>query len=144
MSAVQGKTPLFQNKRFTVTASDLRTPTTFYPINDTVGRVRRDFLFAGLSFAAVIGFALWRYYDLWFFHERVAMGVGIALALLIGTQFSTLQIDARGFPSRLFFARAKTIRTVFNAITEAKSMTIQPHGGYGGSENSAEQGTEEK
>ena len=137
------QTPLYEKGQFIVTPSYLRTAKVFYPIRETSGRIRKDFLFAGLAFAAVIGLALWTYYDLWYWHERVAMSVSIAIALIAGTQVSTLQIDARGFPSRMFIARAKTIRAVFHAITEAKSMTAQSQGGYGETEHGAEQGLED-
>ena len=136
------QTPLYENGQFIVTPSYLRTAKVFYPIRETSGRIRKDFLFAGLAFAAVIGLALWTYYDLWYWHERVAMGVSIAMALIAGTQVSTLQIDARGFPSRMFMARAKTIRAVFHAITEAKSMTAQSQEVYGDAGDGTEQASE--
>lgn len=116
--------PLFRNRRFTVTVSDIRTPTTFYPVDETVGRLRNDLLFTGLGLSALIGVAFWRYDDLWLPVEKVGMAIVIGLALLIGTQFKLLQIDARGFPSRIFWGRTKTMRAVFHAITEAKAAAI--------------------
>ena len=47
----------------------------------------------------------------------------IAAALVIGFSFSLLQVDARGFPPRLFLARAKTVRAVFEAITAARAAS---------------------
>ena len=113
--------PLFEDQRFKVTCSDLRTVNTYYPIDETIGRIRKDILFASLAFSVLIGFALWRYLDLWRFNEMIIMGGAIVLALLIGSQMSILQIDARGFPSRMYFGRTKTIKSVFNAITIAKA-----------------------
>lgn len=143
VSNAQDQTPLYQDKRFVVTPSRLRTKIAYYPITETVGRIRKDILFACVCFAVMIGLALWRYYDLWFFHERVVMAGAFLAALIVGTQVSILQIDARGYPSCTLVARTKTIRAIFNAITEAKAVSTQTHGGYMDAENGAEQEVEE-
>ena len=121
---------LFQNRRFLVTTADVRTRTGFYPIVDTVGRIRRDILYFALALSFLIGFALWRYYDLWYSHERIAMGVAITAALLIGSQFSLLQLDARGFPSKIWLARSSTVKNIFDAITQARALAAQGGGGF--------------
>ena len=121
---------LFDNRRFTITMADIRTPTTFYPIGDTVGRVRRDILFGGLAYSAVTGAALLIYHDLWRAHEALLMVLSITLALVIGCQVSVLQLDARGFPPRMFVARSKTVRAVFDAITLARAKTAGTGSGF--------------
>ena len=122
----------FSNKRFTVTRHRLSTKLDYYPISDTVGRRRKDIQFAALAFSGLVGVALWRYFDLWYPHELFIMGGAILLALLIGTQFSILQIDARGFPSRMYVGRSKTLRSVFDAITQAKTERHEGRAGYSG------------
>ena len=124
------QTVLYQDRRFMVTTADIRTPTTYYPINETVGRVRRDILFGALAFAGLVLAAMLIYFDLWYPRELIVMGAAIFLALAIGTQISFLQLDARGFPPRIFIARAKTVRAIFNAITLARAKTAQAGGGY--------------
>ncbi|MEO1015186.1 MAG: hypothetical protein AAFX08_08360 [Pseudomonadota bacterium] len=112
-----------------VTLADIRTPTQYYPINETVGRIRRDILFAGLSFAALTGAALWLYFDLWFDNERLIMAGIIVVSLIIGSQVSMLQLDARGFPARVFIGRAGNIRKIFDAISLARARSTQGAGG---------------
>ncbi len=126
----ESETVLYSDNRITVTTADIRTPTTYYPVSDTVGRRRRDILYAALAYAAVVGAALVIYFDLWFPVERLAMIGSILLALFVGTQISTLQLDARGFPARLYFARTKTVKRVFDAITLARAKTAQMGGGF--------------
>ncbi|MEL6380299.1 MAG: hypothetical protein AAGK25_11015 [Pseudomonadota bacterium] len=120
---------LYKDRRFTITPADIRTRTAFYPVTDTVGRVRRDILFAALGFAAIISVGMWRYYDLWTHDEKIVMGVIIALTLLIGTQLSMLQLDARGFPSRIWIARSSTVNKIFDAITKARATNVSAGGG---------------
>ena len=114
---------LYEDNRFMVTTADIRTPTTYYPIGETVGRIRRDVLFAALAYAVFAGAALAIYFDLWLEHEKLLMGLSIAIAVLVGSQVSILQLDARGFPPRMFFARSKTVHAVFDAITQARAKT---------------------
>ncbi|MEM1346636.1 MAG: hypothetical protein AAGI34_18915, partial [Pseudomonadota bacterium] len=104
---------LYADRRFIVTLADIRTPTAYYPVADTVGRIRRDPLIAGLVYAALMGAALWVYADLWQAQEVWLMAGSIVLALLAGSQLAILQLDARGFPARLFLARTATVRAVF-------------------------------
>ena len=115
-------TIIYQKGRFTVTRSDVRTPTFFYPVQDTIGRRRKDIQFMAVALAALISGALWVYWDLWFLYEKVTGACLVATALIIAATFSVLQIDARGFPSRIFIARSKTIKGVFTAITQAKAL----------------------
>lgn len=131
---------LYQDRRITVTAADIRTANAYYPVQDTVGRLRRDPLWAALAYAALCGFALTLYFDLWFWPERLAMGGSILLALLIGTQIGILQLDARGFPPRMIIARAKTVRAVFEAITLARAASAQGTGWRGGDDGFAQDG----
>lgn len=121
---------LYRDRRFTVTASDVHAWNEYYPLADTVGRIRRDPLYMALCYAAVVGFALAVYFDLWRPLERLAMGGSIALTLLLGTQISVLRLDARGFPARLFIGRTSTIRKVFKAITLARALTARTTGGF--------------
>lgn len=123
---------LYQDPRITVTAADIRTANAYYPVQDTVGRLRRDPLWAALAYTAFCGFALTLYFDLWFWPERLAMAGSILLALIIGTQVSVLQLDARGFPPRLIIARAKTVRAVFEAITLARAAAVHAPRGWVG------------
>lgn len=123
---------LYQDSRFLVTPADIRTPSAFYPIADTVGRIRRDILFWALGYAALMGFGLILYSDLLYVHEIAVLGGSIALALLMGTSLSIIQLDARGFPARMFVARKSTVRAVFDAITRARAMAVS--GGSGGIE----------
>lgn len=112
----------YEGGNFLVTSADIKTPSIIYPISEAVvARVRRDVQFAALGFATLCGFALIVYFDLWFWYERLVMGGAMALSLIAAATFSILQIDARGYPSRLFFGRSKIIRRVFNAITEART-----------------------
>lgn len=120
---------LYKDRRFTITPADIRTRTAFYPVTDTVGRVRRDILIAALGFAVIIGVGMWRYYDLWTRDEKIIMGVIITLSLLIGTQLSMLQLDARGFPSRIWIARSSTVNKIFDAITKARAASVSAGGG---------------
>ena len=121
---------LYSDRRITVTTADIRTPTTYYPVNDTIGRRRRDILYAALGYSALVSAALLIYFDLWFAHERFAMIGSILFALIVGTQTSILQLDARGFPARLYFARTKTVKQVFDAISLARAKTAQAGSGY--------------
>lgn len=121
---------LFKNRRFCVTTADIRTMTAYYPINETVGRIRRDILFAGLGFAGFVGWGLWLYRDLWTQAEMIVMGAVIATAMVIGTQLSTLELDARGFPRRVFLAHSNTVRKVFDAIVEARAIAARGGTGF--------------
>lgn len=121
---------LFKNRRFCVTTADIRTMTAYYPINETVGRIRRDILFAGLGFALFVGWGLWLYRDLWRPDEMIVMGIIITLALLIGTQISILELDARAFPQRRFIAHSSTVRKVFDAIVEARAIAARGGAGF--------------
>lgn len=121
---------LYQDRRFKITTADVRTRSAYYPINDTVGRVRRDILFAALAWSALVLAALLIYFDLWHWYEKLIMMGSIALALFIGTQISFLQLDARGFPPRIFIARAKTVWAIFNAITDARAQSVHTSGSF--------------
>jgi hypothetical protein len=126
----RGPSVLYEDKRFKVTLTDLRTPTIFYPIYETVGRVRRDILFAALAWSALILAALLIYFDLWQMHERFIMVCSIGLVLMAGTQISFLELNARGFPSRIFVARSRTVKAIFNAITDARAQSAHASGGF--------------
>ena len=128
---------IHKDRRFMVTLADIRTPTQYYPINETVGRIRRDILFAGLTFAALTGAALWLYFDLWFDNERLIMAGIIVTSLLIGSQVSMLQLDARGFPPRMFIGRSGNIRKIFDAISLARARSGGGSGGYEPDEDEA-------
>lgn len=126
---------LYQDRRITVTAADIRTASAYYPVQDTVGRLRRDPLWAALAYSLICGFALALYFDLWFWHERLAMGVSILLALIVGSKVSILQLDARGFPPRLIIDRAKTVRAVFEAISAARAAAALRSGAWVGGDD---------
>ncbi len=111
----------FRNRTFVVTAADVRTPTMIYPIVDSIGRVRKDILIGGMGVALLIGIALAVYWDILYLHERTVLFSIIAAAVVIATNFSVLQVEARGYPARLYIARRSTIRKVFDAITEARA-----------------------
>ncbi|MCI4646049.1 MAG: hypothetical protein MRY64_14805 [Hyphomonadaceae bacterium] len=112
----------YRDKRFEVSSADVKTPTMIYPIGESViGRVRKDIQVGGLGLGALIGSALAIYWDLWFWSERIAMFALIVLAILIAASFSILQIEARGYPPRLFIARRKVIRRIFDAIAKARA-----------------------
>lgn len=128
---------LFKDRRFTVTTADIKTPSLYYPISDTVGRVRKDIQFAALGLCALLGAALTLYWDLWFVHEKAAIGAVIVLAVIIAVSLSVMQIDARGFPSRLFIARRGTIRKLFEAIAMARAQSASSVG-YGANEDQGE------
>lgn len=121
---------LHEDRRFLITTADVRTPTAYYPISDTVGRVRYDILYAAIFYATLVGFALFIYFDLWRWNEVAIMCASILAALLTGFNIAVLQLDARGFPSRLFVARAKTVRKIFKAITLARARASTPGGGF--------------
>lgn len=116
---------LFANDRFTVTESDVMTPSVYYPISETTGRVRKDPLFIGLSMAGFHGLALWRYFDLWRDIEIIIFAILIGLALLIGTQLAVLEVSAKGLGSRMFITHSLTARRVFKAIVEARKRQRQ-------------------
>lgn len=122
MSTRKRYAAIYEDRRFRVTSADIKTPSAYYPVADTVGRIRRDILFWAIAYAGLTGTALWLYGDLWHAHEMLIMGGSIGLALLIGTQVSILQLDARGFPARFFVARTTTVRAIFEAITRARAM----------------------
>lgn len=116
---------LYRDDRFVVTNADIRTPSAYYPIGDTVGHIRRDILFCSLGYTCLTGAALIIYADLWYPHELAAMLGSIVLAILIGRAFAILQLDARGFPCRLFVARRKTVQQIFEAITGARATACR-------------------
>ena len=113
---------LYDDGRFTVTTADIQTPHVYYPVEATTGRIRRDILWCALAYSTAVGLLLYAYSDLWRLTEMAVMAASIALALFVGRTFSILQIDARGFPARLFVARTKTIRSVFQAIAKARAQ----------------------
>lgn len=121
---------IYGDHRFKVTSADIRTRTAFYPVSDTVGRIRRDILYMALFFAGLIGAAMWLYHDLWYTREKIFMGSAITALLFIGTQVSMFQLDARGFPSRIWIARSSTIKKIFDAISEARAITAQSGGRF--------------
>lgn len=126
---LRGQDVLYKDKRFTITLSDIKTPTLYYPIEDTVGRVRRDIQFAAIGYSALVLFALLLYIDLWRIGEILAMSASVALALGVGFSVSILQLDARGFPARMFIARTKTVRAIFEAISAARARSLRHRGG---------------
>jgi len=128
---------LFENRRFRVTRADICTPTVYYPVAGTTGRIRRDILFCALCYAAAAGLLLFAYADLWRPEEIAAMGGSILLALIAGGSFSILQIDARGFPSRMFIARRRTIRALFDAISQARALSCGGDAAFGETEDEA-------
>lgn len=124
----------YEDERFLITASDIRTPTTFYPVADTVGRLRHDPFYAGVFFAVVLAVGLVVYFDLWYAYEIVAMFLLGAAAVWIGRSVSILQLDARGFPSRVYLGKTATMAKIFEAITEARAAAVAARGGGGGEE----------
>lgn len=120
---------LFDNGRFKVTPADISTPTVYYPVDATTGRIRRDIAWCAGAYSVVTGIMLYAYADLWRFSEMVGIAASIALAVWLGRSFSILQIDARGFPPRMFVARSTTIRELFSAISAARAMRASPGGG---------------
>lgn len=117
---------LFDQGRFKVTYADMQTPSVYYPVDATTGRVRRDILWCALGYSAAVASLIFAYSDLWRLAEILVMCGSIVLAISIGLSFSILQIDARGFPSRMFVARTNTIRALFSAIAEARARNCQP------------------
>lgn len=113
---------LYDDGRFIVTTADIQTPSVYYPVEATTGRIRRDILWCALGYSTAVALLLFTYSDLWRLTEMAVMAGSIALALFVGRTISILQIDARGFPPRLFPARAKTIRALFHAIAKARSI----------------------
>lgn len=118
------RTTLYKDERFEVTLADIRTPSVYYPIAETVGRVRNDILFAALGYSGLVAAALLIYFDLWRWYELLLMAGSIALAVIVGRSFSLLQLDARGFPPRLFFARTATVNAIFKAIVQARARAM--------------------
>lgn len=117
---------LFDHGRFKVTYADIQTPSVYYPVEATTGRVRRDILWCALGYSTAVGLLTYAYFDLWRSIEILIMLGTVAIAMYVGLSFSILQIDARGFPSRMFVARTKTIRALFSAIAEARGRNRQP------------------
>ena len=117
---------LFDHGRFKVTCADIQTPSVYYPVEATTGRVRRDILWCALGYSTAVGLLTYAYFDLWRSAEILVMLGTVAIAMYVGLSFSILQIDARGFPSRMFVARTKTIRALFSAIAEARSWQRHP------------------
>ncbi len=134
MSA-ENETIYFKNWQFKVTASDVTTKNSFFPIEATTGRIRKDFLFGGLALAAFMGAALYIYFDLWTLNEKLMMAALIGTGLIILPMISVLQIDAKGFPSRFYIAPSRSIRKVFAAITIAKAASRAQHSSAGIIEN---------
>lgn len=133
-----GKSPTtyFDNGRFLVTSADIRTKKFYYPIDGTTGRVRNDIQFAALGLIALLGLGLTIYWPLWFSYERMAMGTVMILAAVAALTLSTFQIDARGFPPRVLIGRRRTVRRVFEAITQARAENTSVFTGIGESESS--------
>lgn len=127
---IQSQETLFEDGRFTVTGSDIRTPSAYYPVADTVGRIRGDLQYAAIGYALLIGSGLVLYFDLWRWIEILLMGGSIILALMIGAYWRILMLQARGFPVRLFIGRRESIEAVFEAITKARAQS-QQQGGWG-------------
>ncbi|MEM9840248.1 MAG: hypothetical protein AAF830_13975 [Pseudomonadota bacterium] len=112
---------IFSNRRFTVTASDIRTRSVYYPTAETTGRVRKDLLWFALAIDGLLGWAFWLYFDLWTDTEKLAFVIVMIVALLIGTQISFLEVNAKGLAPRMFVTHSRTARKVFEAIIEARS-----------------------
>lgn len=112
----------YRDGRFQVTSADVQTPSMIYPIGESViGRIRKDIQVGGLGVAALFAAALAVYWDLWFWHEVYAMAGVMILAILVSLSFSVLQIEARGYPPRLFIARRHVVKRIFSAIAEARA-----------------------
>ena len=90
---------LFKDRRFTVTTADIKTPSLYYPIGDTVGRVRKDIQFAALGLCALLGSALALYWDLCFIHEKAAIGAVILLAVIIAASLSVCRSTRAASPA---------------------------------------------
>ena len=107
--------------RFVVNSADIRTPSTYYPVGDTVGRLRRDPLYFGFGLAVVLLTALAVYADLWTVPEIIGLLAVSTMAIYAGLELRVLQLDARGFPTRVYLGRTLTMRRIFDAITQARA-----------------------
>ena len=116
---------LFHKGRFCVTESDITTPTSYYPVAATVGKIRRDILYTALIYYVLSHAALFIYFGLWTYDEMIFLIFSPAIFASFGAKFSLLEINAKGFPSRLYFARSKTVRGVFDAIVKARSLAAE-------------------
>ena len=111
----------YKDNRFAVTASDIRTPTVFYPIGRTVGRIRRVLLLGALAFAALMALALVRDFDVWTPLDIAVMSALATATLWFGSTFSLLTLDATGLPSQSFFVSSKKVHAMFEGIIAARA-----------------------
>ncbi len=128
----------YRDSRFAVTASDIRTPTVFYPILRTVGRIRRVLLLGALAFTALMALALVRDFDVWTPLDMAVMAALASVMLWFGSSFSVLSLDATGLPSQSFFVSSKKVHAMFEGIiaarADARGGTV---GSGGGNEDDA-------
>ncbi|MEM8773148.1 MAG: hypothetical protein AAGD92_16000 [Pseudomonadota bacterium] len=114
-------TVFYRDRRFRVTAADIATPNSYFPLAATTGKIRRDILYASVVFSGLIGVSLWAYADLWRFHEMIILAGIMILSMAAGLNLSLFEINARGFSSRVYVARTSTIRQVLAAIMRARA-----------------------
>ena len=104
-----------------ITPAVISTPRRLYPIANCTARIRRDPLWLAIFLAVFVGLAIRIYGDLLEPHEiAIAIGVTVA-ALLLGLNMQILSLDALGHPRAFIFGRTKKIRTLFRAITLART-----------------------
>ena len=133
----------YKDDRFAVTASDIRTPTVFYPILRTVGRIRRVLILSALAFTAFMVVALVRDFDVWTPFDMAVMAALAGFALWFGSSFSLLTLDATGLPSQSFFVSSKKVHAMFEGIIAARGAARGHTAGGGDVDDNADDGDDE-
>jgi hypothetical protein len=110
----------YRDKSYEVTQTAISTPRRIYPLGNSQARIRRDPLWFALAFSVFCIAAHRTYGDLLHDHEIVAMIFSMTFALLIGWQFSILQLHAIGHERAVIFASTRRVKRLFAAIRQAR------------------------
>jgi hypothetical protein len=121
--------PIYEDKRYVITASAFSTPTKLYPLAGAMVRVRHDFVWLAIGGALIAGAALWLYADLLRPIEVAAL-IGTSVVLvLVATTMGILAIDVPGHRHTIVFDSARKVRLLYRSLRRAKLAEIQPlHG----------------
>jgi len=112
---------LYDDGVYTVTPAIVSTPRRFYPLAHTTASIRRDPLWAAITFAVLGGACLSVYGDLLHFHEQATLAIFCAGALAAGSSVSVLRISAIGHSGAMIVGRSHRIRALYAAIRDART-----------------------
>ncbi|MFA5952581.1 MAG: hypothetical protein WC807_20140 [Hyphomicrobium sp.] len=112
---------LYDDGVYMVTPAIVSTPRRFYPLAHTTASIRRDPLWAAISFTILGGACLAIYGDLLQFQERVTLVVICVGALLAGGSVTILRISAIGHSGAMIIGRSSRIRALYRAIRDART-----------------------